>query len=156
MLKVVLGGVAGLTCTQVLLWWGFHNDPFDLARTLGTNKVTSWIVPQIYRAAAAGAPGPAAVAGNTTTAGSGAEAAPGANGFNSKVNWDAVVSGKPESKPANAKSGNAKPPMEDSPLQADFDLPGAAARRSARHRFDRSTRSGLPSPRIPPLSRRSI
>jgi hypothetical protein len=65
------------------------------------------------------------VAGNTTTAGSGAEAAPGANGFNSKVNWDAVVSGKPESKPANAKSGNAKPPMEDSPLQADFDLPGS-------------------------------
>jgi hypothetical protein len=125
MLKVVLGGVAGLTCTQVLLWWGFHNDPFDLARTLGANKLTSWIVPQIYRAAAAGAPGPAAVASTTPAAGSGSDAAPGNNGFNSKVNWDAVLSGKPESKPSKAKTGNANPLMEDAPLQADFDLPGS-------------------------------
>ncbi|MFM7071089.1 MAG: hypothetical protein ACKO38_04755 [Planctomycetota bacterium] len=120
--KVVLGGVAGLTLTQGVLWWGFHNDPFDLGKTLGASKLTQWMVPKVYHAADAASNGPAVAAGNAANSNPGTQVAQGNGGFNSKVNWDAVVSGKPEPKPAKAKATGGTPATEDA-LQAGFDLP---------------------------------
>jgi hypothetical protein len=122
-IKVVMGGVAGLTLTQGVLWWGFHNDPFDLGKTLGASKLTRWMVPNVYHAADAASTGPAVVAGNAPNATPGSEVAQASGGFNSKVNWDAVVSGKPEPKPAKTKATGGNPTTEDA-LQAGFDLPG--------------------------------
>ena len=45
--KVVLGGIAGLTIAQLILWWGFKKDPLTLAPKLG--GVAPWILPEKFR-----------------------------------------------------------------------------------------------------------
>ncbi len=124
--KVVLGGVAGLSITQVVLWWGFHNDPFDLGKTLGANSITRFVVPKVYwpqtdDGTGTPANGVPTKGASNPTAGVGSAHAPPSGGFNSKVDWNSVVTGAPE---GGAKGTTpAKPDAE--PLVADFDVPGA-------------------------------
>ena len=125
-MKVVLGGVAGLSITQVVLWWGFHNDPFDLGKTLGANSITRFVVPKVYwpqtddgtGTPANGAP---TKGSSSPTAGVGGAHAPPSGGFNSKVDWNSVVTGAPE----GGAKGTTPAKADAEPLLADFDVPGA-------------------------------
>jgi hypothetical protein len=146
-IKVVLGGVAGLSITQLGLWWFANNDPFDLGKTLGASTTTRFIVPKTFWSTGEGAiPTPAGGVPTKPAAPSGTPTAGGGDsGFNSKVDWNSVVSGKeparPAAKPAPAPSsellvGNEEMPAEkpSDPLAfdlgnpLDLDAPGPAAK----------------------------
>lgn len=118
-IKIVLGGVAGLTITQGVLWWGFHNDPFDLGKSLGGNSYTRFIVPKVYwpqNEASGTTPGKSTPTASAPTAQTG-NGAGGGSGFGSKVDWNSVVAGQsPEKAPAAAPAGSE-------PLVGDLDMP---------------------------------
>jgi len=70
--KIVLGGIAGLAIAQLILWWNpwKRTDPFELAPKLG--GVAPWIVPEDFRGEKK------AKAGNGETTGKKTPAKPGA------------------------------------------------------------------------------
>lgn len=105
--KIVLGGAVGLFVAQLILWWGFHNDAFDIAPTLAKNGITRMLLPEALRRA----PTPDAGSGGNqgaATPGAPSSVAQGTSsgaGFNNKVNWNDVVGGKGD----GTKTGTGSP-----------------------------------------------
>ena len=133
MIKIVLGGVAGLVIAQLIIWWlptAQPNDPFGLAPKVASYSFSRWIVPKVFwpttvpvapadqkGAGAAGGPGTV----DTKAPADGSLRAPGS------TNWDEVI--KPQGKTgAKAKKTPAKPASNDNlidePLVADFNVAG--------------------------------
>ena len=46
-IKVVLGGVVGLSIGQLILWWGMQRDPLSLGPRL--SQVAPWAVPELFQ-----------------------------------------------------------------------------------------------------------
>lgn len=135
MIKIVLGGVAGLVIAQLIIWWlptAQPNDPFGLAPKVASYSFSRWMVPKVFW--------PTAVP-VTPVDQKGGGAAGGAGGVDTKApadgglrapgstNWDEVI--KPQGKTgAKAKKTPAKPVSNDNlidePLVADFNVAGDA------------------------------
>jgi hypothetical protein len=90
MIKIVMGGVVGLSLGLMVLWWGLRKDPLNLGPKV--SPYAPWIVPAEFHGKPANSTGTTAQSGNGSAANTQAKA-PAANA-------DGSFAGQPNSKGA--------------------------------------------------------